>query len=135
MGAWGTGVFDNDTANDWADDLTGSDVAYLADTLSRVLDGGDEYLDADVASEALAACEVVARLRGHAAGTESGSESADQWVAAQRAAPSEELVRDAVAAIDRVARAPSELLELWDEVPEGGEFRAVLTDLRARLVK
>lgn len=133
MGAWSTGIFDNDTAADWGHTLAErNDSAFIDETLTKVIDAGDEYLDADVGSEGLAACEVVARLLGKPGVSNSYTESVDGWVAKHRRPPSEALLRKAVASIDRISRAPSELLDLWEE-SDGDEFRAVISELRARL--
>jgi hypothetical protein len=57
MGAWGVGVFDNDTACDWASKLEVSkDVSAVREAIGRTLALGDAYLNEDVACEALAAC-------------------------------------------------------------------------------
>ncbi len=63
MGAWGVLAFDNDEANDWAYELeeTG-DLSAVQSALAAVDAAGADYLDGDTASEALAACEVLARL-------------------------------------------------------------------------
>lgn len=64
MGAWGAGSFDNDTACDWAEALKRVDnLSLIAGALGRVLDTDHDYLDSDVASKGLAACEVLARLK------------------------------------------------------------------------
>ena len=69
MGAWGTGIFDNDTACDWAYDLEGaSDLSLIERALSKVLNVGAEYLEATEAEEALAAAETIARLKGNLGG-------------------------------------------------------------------
>ena len=66
MGAWGTGVFDNDTACDWVGELVeSSDLSRIETTLDNVLQAGSGYLEAPEAEEALAAAEVVARLQGN----------------------------------------------------------------------
>ncbi len=66
MGAWGELAFDNDTANDWAYYLEDvDDLSLVESALSEVEEIGDEYLDQDVACNALAACETLARLQGN----------------------------------------------------------------------
>lgn len=130
MGAWGTGIFDNDTAADWGGELSDrGDLAFVEETLTKVIEIRDEYLGC----EGLAACEVIARLSGKPGESSSYAEAVDQWVAKHRAAPSPALIHRAIAVVDRVVRAPSELLELWDEFDEGDEFRAVVSELRSRL--
>lgn len=62
MGVWGEGVFENDAAGDWADELARSDrYQNVADTLTAVVQGS---IGIDECSEALLAAEVVAAGRG-----------------------------------------------------------------------
>jgi hypothetical protein len=63
MGAWGTGVFENDYAMDWVIDLERSDDADFPVSVLRLLgDGGP--LDQQDAAVGLAAAEVVAASCG-----------------------------------------------------------------------
>ncbi|MBX3468564.1 MAG: DUF4259 domain-containing protein [Planctomycetes bacterium] len=95
--------------------------------------GGDAYLDADVACEALAACEVLARLAGRPGYQNAYTESVDDWVAAHAdLAVPPALVARATAVIDRVLGERSELAELWDE-GDGAPWRATVDDLRRRV--
>jgi hypothetical protein len=65
MGAWGELAFDNDAANDWAYGLDDVDDLSLVESALQVIEAvGSGYLDQDIACNALAACEVLARLRG-----------------------------------------------------------------------
>ena len=133
MGAWGVGTFDNDTACDWAYSLEeAQDLSIVSDALSRALDVGDEYLDSDDACEGLAACEVVARLKGNWGRRNSYTEVVDKWVTAHPQAHNEELVRQAIAVIDRVVAPPSELLEVWEE-GDATKWREAIEDLRRRV--
>ena len=53
MGTWGIGVFENDTACDFAGDVAeGGDVASLETALDHVLAIGGGYLEASDAAEA-----------------------------------------------------------------------------------
>ena len=134
MGAWGTGIFDNDTACDWAYELQGQrDLGVIERTLDAVIENGDEYLDAGESEEALAAAEALARLQGHWGARNSYTERMDAWVEAVGLAPSPALVRKAHAAIDRILAVDSELVELWSESDEFGAWKAAVADLRARL--
>lgn len=135
MGAWGVLAFDNDAANDWACHLEGADdLALVESALDEVAATGTDYLDSDVACDALAACEVLARLRGQPGYTNAYTEKVDQWVAAHkgRIVPSEGLLARASAAIDRILDEDSELRELWGE-SDGEEWRAAVEELRGRL--
>lgn len=122
MGAWGPGVFENDGALDWVDGLSSA-------SLSRALQLAPvgTYLDADDGSAALAAAAVVAAWRRPGRDV---PQRAEDWIRAQPAPPSAELVAAAAAAVDRVCGAQSELASLWGVHP--GRV-AVLQDLRAAL--
>ena len=65
MGTWSHESFGNDTANDWAYELEdATDFSVIEAALQVALDEGDEYLDADLAMEAMeaiAAVEVIAK--------------------------------------------------------------------------
>ena len=133
MGAWDVGTFDNDTACDWAYDLEDAeDLSVVSEAFSHVLAVGDEYLDSNDACTGLAACEVVARLKGNWGPRNSYTETVDTWVAAHPQMPPEELVRQASAVIERVVTSPSELLELWEE-GDATEWRNAVEDLRRRV--
>lgn len=135
MGAWG-GPFDNDDAADWSyafDDLdAGGGVAYLRAALA-VAAGTPvvEELEAPDGSIAIAAADVVDRIRRGEALPEVYGESITAWAA--RATP--ELTDAdgglAVAAVRRVLGPASELAELWDDA--GPEWRAVTGALESRL--
>jgi hypothetical protein len=134
MGAWGTGAFDNDTACDWAAELQGADdLTPVAAALERVAGAGEEYLDSDAACEALAACEVVARLKGNWGRRDAYTEVVDRWVASHPGEPSQELIAQALAAMDRLSTPPSELVELWEESDDNSEWLGGVQELRSRV--
>jgi hypothetical protein len=134
MGAWGTGIFDNDTASDWAHDLKEtSDLSLIESTLDKVLKVGAEYLDASEAEEALAAAETVARLKGNWGIRDSYNEIMDKWVETTRITPPQALIEKAIRAIERVLSGPSELLELWGEVEGFIAWEESVKDLSRRL--
>jgi len=143
MGAWGAGSFENDVASDWAADLAdGGDLAMVRDTLTTAAKcPGDEYLEADEGAEALAAAEVVAAAAGRplrAVAMGSSGPHALAWAAAHPGAGRPELVELALAAVERVDGAESELCELWLAEGTAGptasrEWFADVEDLRARL--
>jgi hypothetical protein len=134
MGAWGHLPFDNDTTNDWAYGLEDVDDLSLVEAAFDELEGvGTDYLDQDIACNALGACEVLARLLGHPGYTNAYTEKVDQWVAAHKLKPPAALFKRASAAIDRILDSDSELRELWEEGDEAGAWRAAIDDLRARV--
>jgi len=134
MGAWGTGIFDNDTACDWAYDLKEtSDLSLIESALDKILKVGAEYLYASEAVEALAAAETVARLKGNWGIRNSYTEKMDKWVETTRLTPPQALVEKALRGIERVLSGPSELLELWGEGEEFTAWEESVKDLSRRL--
>jgi hypothetical protein len=134
MGAWGELAFDNDSACDWAGDLDAVDDLSLVEAAFDDLQGiGGEYLDQDLACNALAACEVVARLRGNFGYRNAYTAHVDEWVAAHPIKPPPELVARALGAIDRVLDKDSELRALWDESDEASAWHEAVKDLRRRI--
>jgi hypothetical protein len=133
MGAWGELAFDNDTANDWAYGLDKvDDLSLVESALLEVEVVGAEYLDQDTACNALAACEVVARLRGNPGYQNAYTEKVDKWVAAHALTPSGTLLKRAGAVIDRILGDGSELRDLWKEAG-ADRWRGAVADLRQRL--
>jgi len=134
MGAWGVNTFDNDEACDWAFDLKSvEDLSLVCQTLARVLVEGEKYLDAHDACEGLAACEVIARLKGNWGERNPYTEAVDKWVTDHPIGLQPGLVDQALAVIDRVLAADSELAQLWDEARDGAEWRRAVEDLRSRV--
>jgi hypothetical protein len=126
MGAWASGTFDNDAACDWSYGLEKvNDLSLVVKTLAEVNDTREEYLDAEVASEALGACEVIARLKGHWGTRNRYTETVDKWVRAHPTTVSPALVQRALAVIEQ-------LLELWREGDET-EWREAVENLRSRV--
>jgi hypothetical protein len=131
VGAWGYLAFDNDTTNDWASGLERvNDLSLVTATLTELENVGDDYLEEDIACDALGACEVIARLSGNPGYTNACTEKVDLWVVNHQLKPSSELIQKAVAAIDRILGENSELCEEW----EGNEaWIGAMQDLRARI--
>jgi hypothetical protein len=133
MGAWGVLAFDNDSANDWAYDLSDAEDLALVESAFKAVEAvGTGYLELDLASSALAACEVLARLQGRPGYTNAYTEKVDRWVAAHPQAVPESLVTRGGAAIERTLGENSELRELWGEA-DAEDWRAAVADLRSRL--
>jgi hypothetical protein len=134
MGAWRVGTFDNDTACDWAYDLEKSeDLLAVRRVIGRTPAVADDYLDGDLACETLAACEVIARLRGNWGPRNPYTETVDAWVEPHQVVPEPELVQAAMRAIDRVLDSPSELLELWKESEDFDAWFEAVMELRNRI--
>ena len=117
MGAWSVESFGNDTACDWSYGLEGTnDLRYVEEAIAKVhAVPTDKPLDADIAEEAIAAAEVVARLLGNAGELTTYTKVVDEWVANHPLKPSNNLVDEAASALRRILTPPSELRELWDD--------------------
>lgn len=133
MGAWGTGSFDNDDACDWSYGLEEvDDLSLVTDTLAEVLETADELVEANLGCEALAACEVLARLKGNWGPQNAYTEPVDQWVKAHPFAVPPGVIESAVSVINRILAPQSELFDLWEEAGDV-EWRQSVEDLLTRL--
>lgn len=132
MGAWGTGVFENDEASDWVFTLDEEEgVETLRPTLMAAADLlglTEEILEEPAGSEALAAAEVVAALLGKPSADL--PEEVLEWVKGKEFGS--ELASMAQSAV-KVVLTNSELKELWQETDEFTAWKNVLTNLKGRL--
>lgn len=132
MGAWSHEPFGNDTACDWGYGLLeATDLSPIEAALDAVIENGEDYLDADLATEALAAIEVLAKLRGKGTQTDAYTKGIDEWVKQHAQKPTAELLAKAKHVIERIASADSELLELWEEGEDADAWKASLRQLAA----
>lgn len=119
MGTWSHESFGNDTANDWAYELEdATDFSVIEAVLQVALDEGDEYLDADLAMEAIAAVEVIAKRLGKGTQSDVYTEKVDQWLETISEQPSDGLLSLAKRVLERIVADDSELKELWLESDE-----------------
>jgi hypothetical protein len=134
MGAWSTEPFGNDTAGDWALDLEDcEDLSFIRETIRKVIDVEDHYLDAPDAEAAIAAIDTLARLRGHADVKDAHTEPVDLWVEAHPINPPGKLIDLAVTALERILTEPSELLEVWGESKDFESWKNQVEGLKQRL--
>jgi hypothetical protein len=130
MGAWGTGVLENDAALEWLGDLEEQpQLETITIALSEAA-GEADYLDASTGCEALVAAELVAYALGRPP-----AEPEERLTAL---AGDMEGLRDHVAmAAQAVAligdTEHSELSDLWHEGGDNDEWDASIADLRKRL--
>lgn len=130
MGAWGSGVFENDDASDWVWELEDdTDASVLIEALASVVDAPVDEVEAPEASNALAAAEIVAAARGHHGATLPGE--AREWIGRNAQLVDNRILALATAAVERVS-IESELKELWDETGST-EWATVVADLLERL--
>src|SRR5439155_7137373 len=136
MGTWDVGPFDNDTAADWCGDLhdavPGERVELIRRVLTAVSEHGDDYLDSDIAVEAIAAAAVVAsQLRG---GPAVNSPYAPKFLAEGGTVEvPHDVPQLALRALDRIVGQDSEWRALWEESDHYAEAVAALQPIRAAL--
>ena len=131
MGAWGTGVFQDDDSMDWIHELEqAGDTVFLMETLEVVTERDDGYLEAPECSRALAAAETIAALENVA--NPVLPDEVKKWVNVPSHQDGSNLVPSALKAIERI-RTNSELQILWDDSDHAAEWYNVLRDLEARL--
>lgn len=118
MAAWGTKTFEEDTANDWIQELIDSEEPreFLIDSLST--DPG--YIEADLGSAILAAGEtLIAMLEEPRDGVP--NELVD-WCGDNECEDVTDLPAVAVTAVKKVIGEESELNEIWSESEEFDEW-------------
>ena len=144
MGAWGAGSFENDSALDWIGDLLESkDASLIRATLNRAMEHDDtkrtsflgivrrrpEKLPADVATQALAAAEIVAAWHGQPlAKLPKGTA---EWLKQHMSSFEPKLVALAQQAVNEV-KTNSELKALWEE-GDASQWQNAVMDLEQRL--
>ena len=134
MGTWSCEPFGNDTANDWAYGLDDrSDFSLVKDAIRSVLDSDGDYLDSDLAVEAIAAAEVLAKALGRGTQSDAYTAKVDAWLRRVSARPAESLLADARRALERILGPDSELNELWEESDEHAEWLAAVRAQQAAL--
>jgi hypothetical protein len=132
MGAWGAGPFDNDDAGDFADAVAGKGgLAAIDVVFDQVL--AAEYVEAPVASEAIAGAEILAMLAGRPDEKVEYPESINEWSTAAHRAPSSSQIGKVRKVLDRILAPKSELLELWEDSDESEAWKASLEDIKRRL--
>jgi hypothetical protein len=134
LGAWGTRIFDNDTAADFGHTIAeGGGLAAVEAALDSVLGSKSEYLESSTAEEALAAADTVARIMGGGSGPSAYTEALDDWIRKNRPTVSDALMTKARSAIRRVLSEPSELLEVWQESDEFSAWKSSVETLLRQL--
>ncbi len=129
MAVWGPGHFENDEAQDWAEGLTQAGDETALKLVLEVVTRERELASTECAI-AIAAAEIVAGLKGQP--SDSLPESVRHWLARHAKPVSDEIVRLARHAVNRV-RYESGLRDLWSEVDDFDRWESGLSGLLARL--
>jgi hypothetical protein len=137
MGAWDVGSFGNDDAADWVWQLEDAeDLTPVEEALERVFDEfkSDGYVESPTGSEAIAACEVIARLKGNFGIRDTYSETVDNWVTAHPFKPEAAMLEKANRAIDIItSEKQSELRDLFEESEQFAQWTSSVADLQKRM--
>jgi hypothetical protein len=135
VGAWDTGPFDNDTAAGWSGEFDDASAEARIEMIEEALRGAadeTDYLEVDVACEAIAAAAVVASL--HPGGPPIDSAYAPDFITGGgRLDLPPALTGLAIRALDRVAEEDSEWRDLWDQAGTLEDAVADLVPIRAAL--
>ena len=132
MGAWGVGIYDNDDAADWAGELPERGLDAVRAALDVVLDA--DYVESPDGACALAAADVVARLKSGGGEQSPYCEHVVSWVASNSGPPTDELVDKALRGVARVRGEDSELTDLWAEAGAAhADWLASIAEIERRL--
>ena len=134
MGTWSHEPFGNDTAIDWAYELQDTqDFLLVEQAIQRVLDCGPEYLDADLAVEAVAAAEIIAKALGRGTQSDAYTEDVDAWIKSISPVPTLTLRSNAHQALSRILGSDSELKELWEESEDPESWESSVRRLQSAM--
>jgi hypothetical protein len=136
MGAWGTGVFDNDGAGDFLTLLEDAEPsereAVIREAFEAITDpDADDYLEVDAGQEAIAAAAVIAAAHNNRPVTD--QDSVVTFAAADLPPATPELRTLAVEALNRVTGPESEWRELWEETDDFDTALAAVNEVRSAL--
>ncbi len=133
MGAWGSGILEDDTALDFLDELREANGPF--ERMRRALEdaAGAEFLDYDAGQAALVSAAVVDTALGGGSLADD-AEEVRAWLAALGAADARPLRPLAARALGRVLAPGSELHELWSENEEEfPRWKGAIEAIAARL--
>jgi len=133
MGAWGIGVWENDNALDWAYELEDcNDLSVISRSIELILDS--EEIDSIEADEALAAIDVLARLKHQDFDSDGYDEEISKWIKTHKDLQiPDSLWQQAKQALDKIVSEDSELYELWQESDSFEAWKKEMDILRSRM--
>jgi hypothetical protein len=133
MGAWGIGVWENDNALDWAYELEDcNDLSVISRSIELILDS--EEIDSIEADEALAAIDVLARLKHQDFDSDGYDEEISEWIKTHKDLQiPDSLWQQAKQALDKIVSEDSELYELWQESDSFEAWKKEMDILRGRM--
>lgn len=135
MGTWGPQIFDNDAACDLAGGIAHTEAGSgeAEELILGALKPFDAAAEGWLVDEALAAADIVARLRGHFGQRDGYTGSIDRWVRKQRVAVTPEMVSAAQAAVANVLQHAEVFAARWTHPEVASEWLDYVRALQARL--
>lgn len=117
MGAWGTGIYENDEALDFIEQLKESTDAYdlMKDKLQEA--SATDYMEVDVGNAVLVVVDIVCNVLNHSI-AEIENEDLQDWLETNRSLDVHTLKDLALLALENILGEESELNELWQENEE-----------------
>ena len=132
MGAWGTGIFDNDDAMDWIGlMIENGDIEQLREGVNKII-VSNQYLQSPDCCRALASAEIIAAIKNK--DYSFLPDLAKQWILTFDIAINPKIIYSAQEAIQMV-KEDSELKDLWAKSNNLNEWIKVVQDLEDRLKK
>ena len=131
MGAWGMGIFDDDTSCDIIDEVMEGDVNELFEKVSEYKES--EYLEYEECHEVLVSGAILdAKLNGTK--YQDAVDGFDSWVSSQDINIPNSLQENIVASLKLVLSENSEINELWEENEDDyptwkGNVESIITGL------
>ena len=134
MGAWNISNFDNDTAGDWLYEFEENpSIVFLEKTIDSVFK--EEYIDSDIALEALAAIEVITLIKGDS------KEKREELEALENInfevlgnEINATLYNKSIKCCNLILNEEnSELYDLWEESDSLDDWKDVILDLKQRI--
>ena len=113
MGTWGTRVYDNDAAANWVHKFIDQGFPLLDGTLEKVMCSEPKSISINDSQEALAACEIIARMNGAFGSRSVFKEELDRLVKENKSVITCELVQKAIEVVDRILSNQSEMHHAW----------------------
>lgn len=117
MGAWGSGIYENDEALDFIEELKESSDAYglMEKTLQEVY--ASDYIEVDAGGAGLVVADIIVSVLNHST-TEIENEDLQDWLETNKSLEVQSLKELALLALEKILGEESELNQLWEENEE-----------------
>lgn len=130
MGAWGTGIFDDDAAYDWTEELQREPLTFMRRAFETAL--RQDYVGIDESHAVTVAAAHMDAILHRTPYRHDDQDAFDAWLAVHATLAVGDLKKLAVEALDQLLNG-SELDDEWSGAPQYAEWRRTLTTLRSRL--